>query len=147
MPTRNRAAPTTVVFFGNRELPIHIGSSVREQSYKLAAQYLGTGGGQQAVIVDEPEKERKVMPVNQVAFHRVGDIDTFLTVGVIDREVNLHDAAESLDRLDFDFKTLTLQPRPQLASDVGKGIINGVSQYLNKKLRTVKVHLKSGYKI
>lgn len=37
-----------------------------EQSYKLAAQYLGTGGGQQAVIVDEPEKERKVMPVNQV---------------------------------------------------------------------------------
>ena len=35
----------------------------------------------------------------------------------------------------------------QLASDVGKGLINGVSQYLNKKLRTVKVHLKSGYKI
>ena len=38
-----------------------------EQSYKLAAQYLGTGnGGQQAVIVDKPEKDRKVMPVNQV---------------------------------------------------------------------------------
>ena len=38
-----------------------------EKSYQLAAQYLGTGnGGQQAVIVDEPEKERKVMPVNQV---------------------------------------------------------------------------------
>lgn len=35
----------------------------------------------------------------------------------------------------------------QLASDVGKGLINGVSQYLNKKLRTVKVHLKAGYKI
>ena len=38
-----------------------------EQSYKLAAQYLGTGnGGQKAVIVDEPEEDRKVMPVNQV---------------------------------------------------------------------------------
>ena len=38
-----------------------------EQSYKLAAQYLGTGnGGQQAVIVDEPDEDRKVMPVNQV---------------------------------------------------------------------------------
>ena len=35
----------------------------------------------------------------------------------------------------------------QIASDVGRGLINGVSQYLNKKLRTVKVHLKSGYKI
>lgn len=33
----------------------------------------------------------------------------------------------------------------QIASDVGRGLINGVSQYLNKKLRTVKVHLKAGY--
>ena len=32
----------------------------------------------------------------------------------------------------------------QIASDVGRGLINGVSQYLNKKLRTVKVHLKAG---
>lgn len=42
---------------------------------------------------------------------------------------------------------LTTNAGAQLASDVGKGLINGVSQYLNKKLRTVKVHLKSGYKV
>lgn len=42
---------------------------------------------------------------------------------------------------------LTTNAGAQLASDVGKGLINGVSQYLNKKLRTVKVLLKSGYKI
>lgn len=35
----------------------------------------------------------------------------------------------------------------QIASDVGSGLINGVSQYLNKKLRTVKVHLKAGYRV
>lgn len=35
----------------------------------------------------------------------------------------------------------------QIASDVGRGLINGVSQYLNKKMRTVKVHLKSGYRV
>ena len=35
----------------------------------------------------------------------------------------------------------------QIASDVGRGLINGVSQYLTKKLRTVKVKLKSGYKV
>lgn len=35
----------------------------------------------------------------------------------------------------------------QIASDVGRGLINGVSQYLTKKMRTVKVHLKSGYRI
>ena len=34
----------------------------------------------------------------------------------------------------------------QIASDVGRGLINGVSQYLTKKMRTVKVHLKSGYR-
>lgn len=34
-----------------------------------------------------------------------------------------------------------------IASDVGRGLINGVSQYLTKKMRTVKVHLKSGYKV
>lgn len=35
----------------------------------------------------------------------------------------------------------------QIVSDVGRGLINGVSQYLTKKLRTVKVHLKAGYRV
>ena len=35
----------------------------------------------------------------------------------------------------------------QIASDVGRGLINGVSQYLTKKMRTVNVHLKSGYRV
>lgn len=35
----------------------------------------------------------------------------------------------------------------QIASDVGCGLINGVSQYLTKKMRTVKVHLKAGYRV
>lgn len=35
----------------------------------------------------------------------------------------------------------------QIASDVGRGLINGISQYLTKKMRTVKVHLKSGYHV
>lgn len=35
----------------------------------------------------------------------------------------------------------------QLASDLGKGVIQGVSQYITKKMRTAKVHLKAGYKV
>ena len=35
----------------------------------------------------------------------------------------------------------------QLASDLGKGVIQGVSQYISKRMRTVKVHLKSGYRV
>lgn len=35
----------------------------------------------------------------------------------------------------------------QLASDLGKGVIQGASQYIARKMRTVKVHLKAGYKV
>lgn len=35
----------------------------------------------------------------------------------------------------------------QLASDLGKGVIQGTSQYIAKKMRTVKIHLKAGYKV
>lgn len=217
-----------------------------EQSYKLAAQYLGTGnGGQQAVIVNEPEKDRKVMPVNQVNRDVVSSLsastdntrsfstavgtkrtnfkntisacvatDQSVTDGqsvrlralesmwignsLLPKNTNIVGVArlqgerleikiESIEALgcimevdlsvyDSDGQeginipnsmesdalheiganmgstmgssiNLTTNAGAQLASDVGKGLINGVSQYLNKKLRTVKVHLKSGYKI
>ena len=35
----------------------------------------------------------------------------------------------------------------QIASDVGRGLINGISQYLTKKMRTVKVYVKAGYRV
>ena len=35
----------------------------------------------------------------------------------------------------------------QLASDLGKGVIQGASQYIANKMRVVKVHLKAGYKL
>ena len=217
-----------------------------EQSYKLAAQYLGTGnGGQQAVIVDEPEKDRKVMPVNQVNRNVVSSLsastdntrsfstavgtkhtnfkntisacvasDQSITDGqsvklrtlepmwignsllpkntnivgvarlqgerleikieniealgcIMEVDLSVYDSdgqeginipnsmeSDALHEIGANMGStmgssinLTTNAGAQLASDVGKGLINGVSQYLNKKLRTVKVHLKSGYKI
>lgn len=35
----------------------------------------------------------------------------------------------------------------QLLSELGKGAIQGASQYISKKIRTVKVHLKEGYRV
>lgn len=216
-----------------------------EQSYKLAAQYLGTGGGQQAVIVDEPEKERKVMPVNQVNRNVVSSLsastdnarsfstavgtkrtnfkntisacvasDQSITDGqsvrlrtlepmwignsllpknttvvgaarlqgerleikvesiealgcIMEVDLSVYDSdgqeginipnsmeSDALHEIGANMGStmgssinLTTNAGAQLASDVGKGLINGVSQYLNKKLRTPKIHLKSGYKI
>ncbi len=217
-----------------------------EQSYKLAAQYLGTGnGGQQAVIVDEPEKDRKVMPVNQVNRNVVSSLsastdnarsfsttvgtkrtnskntisacvttDQSVTDGqsvrlrtlepmwignsllpkntgivgvarlqgerleikienvealgcIMEVDLSVYDSdgqeginipnsmeSDALHEIGANMGStmgssinLTTNAGAQLVSDVGKGLINGVSQYLKKKLRTVKVHLKSGYKI
>ena len=217
-----------------------------EQSYKLAAQYLGTGnGGQQAVSVDEPEKDRKVMPVNQVNRNVVSSLsastdntrsfstavgtkrtnfkntisacvatDQSITDGqsvrlrtlepmwignsllpknttvvgaarlqgerleikiesiealgcIMEVDLSVYDSdgqegisipnsmeSDALHEIGANMGStmgssinLTTNAGAQLASDVGKGLINGVSQYLNKKLRTPKIHLKSGYKI
>ena len=217
-----------------------------EQSYKLAAQYLGTGnGGQKAVIVDEPEEDRKVMPVNQVNRNVVSSLsastdntrsfstavgtkltnfkntisacvatDQSVTDGqsvrlrtlepmwignsllpkntsivgvarlqgerleikieniealgcIMEVDLSVYDSdgqeginipnsmeSDALHEIGANMGStmgssinLTTNAGAQLASDMGKGLINGVSQYLNKKLRTVKVHLKSGYKI
>jgi len=217
-----------------------------EQSYKLAAQYLGTGNGsQQAVIVDEPEKDRKVMPVNQVNRNVVSSLsastdntrsfstavgtkrtnfkntisaciatDQSVTDGqsvrlrtlepmwignsllpkntsivgvarlqgerleikienvealgcIMEVDLSVYDSdgqeginipnsmeSDALHEIGANMGStmgssinLTTNAGAQLVSDVGKGLINGVSQYLNKKMRTVKVHLKSGYKI
>lgn len=35
----------------------------------------------------------------------------------------------------------------QIVSDVGRGLLNGVSQYLTKKVREVKVKLKANYRV
>ena len=217
-----------------------------EQSYKLAAQYLGNGNdGQQAIIVDEPEKDRKVMPVNQVNRNVVSSLSASanetrsfstavggkrsnfkntisacvaadqsiadgqsvklrtlepmwignsllpkntMVVGaarlqgerleikvesiealgcIMDVDLSVYDSdgqeginipnsleGDALKEIGANMGStmgssinLTTNTGAQLASDVGKGLINGVSQYLNKRLRTPKVKLKAGYKI
>jgi hypothetical protein len=35
----------------------------------------------------------------------------------------------------------------QFVADMGRNLIQGVSQFTSKKLREVKVHLKAGYKV
>lgn len=43
--------------------------------------------------------------------------------------------------------SLTGSPQQQLAADMGRGVIQGASQFLSKKMQVVKVNLKAGYKI
>lgn len=43
--------------------------------------------------------------------------------------------------------TMTQSAGAQLSSDLSKGAIQGMSAYMQKKIRQVKVHLKSGYRV
>lgn len=43
--------------------------------------------------------------------------------------------------------SITDNATSQIAADLSKGVIQGASQYLSKKLRTVKVTLKSGHRV
>lgn len=43
--------------------------------------------------------------------------------------------------------TITDNAGAQITSDLTKGAIQGVSQYMQKKIRQVKIHLKSGYRV
>jgi conjugative transposon TraM protein len=35
----------------------------------------------------------------------------------------------------------------QIAADLGRGVIQGTSQYVSKKMRVVKIHLKAGHQV
>ena len=43
--------------------------------------------------------------------------------------------------------TITDNAQEQITADLTKGAIQGVSQYMQKKIRQVKVHVKSGYRV
>ena len=59
----------------------------------------------------------------------------------------LHEIGANMGSTMGSFINISTNTGAQIASDVGRGLINGVSQYLTKKMRTVKVHLKAGYRV
>lgn len=59
----------------------------------------------------------------------------------------LHDIGANMGSTMGSSINISTNTGAQIASDVGRGLINGVSQYLTKKMRTVKVHLKAGYRV
>ena len=42
---------------------------------------------------------------------------------------------------------ISTDAKAQLVSDVSKSVLQGASQYISKKVRIVKVHLKAGYQL
>ena len=85
----------------------------------------------------------RIIPVGLDAY----DLDGMRGVFIPRRdELNaMNDITASLSTTAGTSIMISNDAKSQLAADLGKGLIQGTSQYINKKLTTVKVTLKEGY--
>jgi conjugative transposon TraM protein len=97
------------------------------------------------IVISSLEYGGNIIPVDLSVFDNDGQAGIFIPnsmeVGAL-KEV----AANAGSSLGSSINIST-DAGAQLASDLGKGLIQGTSQYIAKKMRTARVHLKAGYKV
>ena len=85
-----------------------------------------------------------IIPVELTVHDNDGQAGIFIP-GSMEASVAKEMAANLGQNLGTSISITTQSAEEQLLSEVGKGTIQGVSQYITKKMREEKVHLKSGY--
>ena len=65
----------------------------------------------------------------------------------LEQEVTVSKAAAGMGGSMGSSISISTDAGAQIASDLGKGVIQGVSQYITKKMSTVKVTLKAGHRL
>lgn len=102
-------------------------------------------GERLAVAISSLEYRGNIIPVELSVYDTDGQAGIFIP-GSMERSVAKEIAANMGTSVGSSVNIST-DAGAQLASDLGKGLIQGTSQYFAKKMRTVKVHLKAGYKV
>ena len=85
-----------------------------------------------------------IIPVELTVHDNDGQSGIFIP-GSMETSVAKEMAANLGQNLGTSISITTQSAEEQLLSEVGRGAIQGVSQYISKKMREEKVHLKSGY--
>ena len=85
-----------------------------------------------------------IIPVELTVHDNDGQAGIFIP-GSMEESVAKEMAANLGQNLGTSISITTQSAEEQLLSEVGRGAIQGVSQYISKKMREEKVHLKSGY--
>lgn len=98
-----------------------------------------------AVVISSLEYQGNIIPVELTVYDTDGQAGIFIP-GSMERSAAKEIAANMGTSVGSSVNIST-DAGAQLASDLGKGLIQGTSQYFAKKMRTVKVHLKAGYKV
>lgn len=102
-------------------------------------------GERLAVVISSLEYRGNIIPVELAVYDTDGQAGIFIP-GSMERSAAKEIAANMGTSVGSSVNIST-DAGAQLAADLGKGLIQGTSQYFAKKMRTVKVHLKAGYKV
>lgn len=102
-------------------------------------------GNRLLLSVTSIEHRERIMSVNLSAYGLDGQQGVFIPNS---EEVNaLKETVAGMGQSAGTSFTFNSSAGQQLAADAGRGIMQGASQYLNKKMREVKATLKSGHKL
>lgn len=123
-------------------VPIQVGDIIIPKNSLVAGK--GSIQGERLLItVNSIEYDKMIFDVDLKAY----DIDGQLGVFIPDM-IEVNAAKEIAGNMGNNLGTsisLTQSAGQQIASDLGKSLIQGTSQYIQKKVRTIKINLKASY--
>lgn len=102
-------------------------------------------GERLAVVISSLEYRGNIIPVELTVYDTDGQAGIFIP-GSMERSA-AKEIVAGMGTSAGSSMNFSTDAGAQLAADLGKGLIQGTSQYFAKKMRTVKVHLKAGYKV
>lgn len=97
------------------------------------------------VLISSLEYHGNIIPVELAVYDTDGQAGIFIP-GSMERSA-AKDIVAGMGTSAGSSMNFSTDAGAQLTADLGKGLIQGTSQYFAKKMRTVKVHLKAGYKV
>lgn len=97
------------------------------------------------ILISSIEYQGTIIPVEMITYDSDGQKGIYIP-GSLEMNAAKEIVANMGNSVGTSF-TMTQSTGAQLASDLSKGAIQGVSAYMQKKIRQVKVTLKSGYRI
>ncbi len=97
------------------------------------------------ILIASLEYQGTILPVELTVYDSDGQKGVYIP-GSLELNAGKEIVANMGNSMGTSF-TMTQSASSQIASDVSKGAIQGVSAYMQKKIRQVKVTLKSGYRV
>ena len=132
-----------------RSVRLRLLGPMRVGKYILPHNSLVTGEGRiqgerLGIGIVQVEHDGTIIPVELAVYDNDGQEGVFIP-GSMEANAVKEVAANLGQNLGTSISITNQSAGDQLLSELGKGAIQGVSQYISRKMREEKVHLKSGY--